>query len=100
MYLSTEAVGSVEKAIVRYAKMLPMATPCSKDTDVSAEQVDTLSEKKYLSLKKKLLKFRDDELEHKDIAIEHDGQYTPGYKLLKFVVQSGCKAAIKISEKI
>ena len=25
--------------------MLPMATPCSKDTDVSAEQVDTLSEK-------------------------------------------------------
>ena len=56
--------------------------------------------KKYQDLKKKLLKFRDDELEHKDIATEHDGQKTPGYKLLKFVVQSGCKAAIKISEKI
>ena len=64
------------------------------------KQANQLTEKKYQSLKKKLLKFRDDELEHKDIAIEHDGQETPGYKLLKFVVQSGCKAAIKISEKI
>ena len=64
------------------------------------KQADQLTEKKYQGLKKKLLKFRDDELEHKDIAIEHDGQETPGYKLLKFVVQSGCKAAIKISEKI
>ena len=64
------------------------------------KQADQLTEKKYQSLKKKLLKFRDDELEHKDIAIEHDGLETPGYKLLKFVIQSGCKAAIKISEKI
>ena len=37
---------------------------------------------------------------HKDIAVENEGQSTPGYKLLKFIVQSGCKAAIKISEKI
>ena len=64
------------------------------------KQADQLTEKKYQPLRKKLLKFRDDELEHKDIAIEHDGEETPGYKLLKFIVQSGCKAAIKISEKI
>ncbi len=64
------------------------------------KQANQLTEKKYQNLKKKLIKFRDDELEHKDIAIEHDGQKTRGYKFLKFVVQSGCRAAIKISEKI
>ena len=75
-------------------KILEFVGPICETTD------KFLTEKKYQSLKQKLLKFRDDELEHKDIAIEHDGQETPGYKLLKFVVQSGCKAAIKISEKI
>ena len=47
MYLNAETVGSVEKAIVRYAKMLPIATPFSKDTDVSAEHVEASLEKKY-----------------------------------------------------
>ena len=64
------------------------------------KQANQLTEKKYQNLKKKLIKFRDDELEHKDIGIENDGQDTRGYKLLKFIVQSGCKTAIKISEKI
>ena len=40
------------------------------------KQADQLTEIKYQGLKKKLLKFRDDELEHKDIAIENDGQKT------------------------
>ena len=64
------------------------------------KQANQLNEKKYEKLKTKLLKFRDDELEHKDIATENDGELTPGYKFLKFFIQSGCKAAIKISEKI
>lgn len=64
------------------------------------KQANELNERKYEKLKKKLLKFRDDELEHKDIATDNDGELTPGYKLFKYVIQSGCKAAIKISEKI
>ena len=64
------------------------------------EQAETLTEKKHSKLKKTLLKFRDDELEHKDIATTNDGEKTPGYKLMKFVIQSGCKVAIKLSEKI
>ena len=64
------------------------------------KQAEELTEKKHSKLRSKLLKFRDDELEHKDIATENDGEKTPGYKLMKFVIQSGCKAAIKISEKI
>ena len=64
------------------------------------KQSASLTDKKYSKLRKKLLKFRDDELDHKDIATENDGMKTPGYKFLKFFIQSGCKAAIKISEKI
>ena len=64
------------------------------------EQAETLTEKKHSKLKKTLLKFRDDELEHKDIGTNNDGEKTPGYKLMKFVIQSGCKVAIKLSEKI
>tara|TARA_B100000579_G_scaffold97185_1_gene77104 strand:- start:78 stop:590 length:513 start_codon:yes stop_codon:yes gene_type:complete len=64
------------------------------------KQAASLTEKKYSKLRKKLLKFRDDELEHKDIATENDGMRAPGYKLMKLVIQTGCKAAIKISEKI
>ena len=64
------------------------------------KQAACLTDKKYSKLRKKLLKFRDDELDHKDIATENDGMKTPGYKFMKFVIQTGCKAAIKISEKI
>ena len=64
------------------------------------KQATSLTDKKYSKLRKKLLKFRDDELDHKDIATENDGMKTPGYKFMKFIIQTGCKAAIKISEKI
>ena len=64
------------------------------------KQAESLNEKKHAKLKKKLLKFRDDELEHKDIGTSNDGEKTPGYNLMKFVIQSGCKVAIKLSEKI
>ena len=63
------------------------------------KQANSLTEKKYAKIRKTLLKFRDDELEHKDIATENDGLNAPAYKLMKFVIQSGCKIAIKISEK-
>ena len=64
------------------------------------KQASSLKDKKYAKLKKTLLKFRDDELDHKDIATENNGLNAPGYKIMKFIIQSGCKAAIKISEKI
>ena len=47
-----------------------------------------------------LSKFRDEELAHRDLAIEEGAREAPGYSLLSAVIQAGCKAAIKISEKI
>jgi 3-demethoxyubiquinol 3-hydroxylase len=44
--------------------------------------------------------FRDDELEHRDIAIEKDAEKAAGYPALEAVIGGGCRAAIWISEKI
>ena len=51
-------------------------------------------------LKKTISKFRDDELEHHDIGIEHDAESAPGYKIMSKVIELGCKTAIAISKKI
>ena len=47
-----------------------------------------------------LARFRDEELEHRDIAVEHDGRQAPPYGLMKAIIQTGCKTAIKIANKI
>ena len=44
--------------------------------------------------------FRDDELEHRDIAIEKDAEKAIGYPILETVIGGGCKTAIWISERI
>jgi len=44
--------------------------------------------------------FRDDELEHRDIAIEKDAEKATGYPVLNAVIGAGCRAAIWLSERI
>ena len=64
-----------------------------------AKQADTL-DKSHKELKSTLEKFRDDELDHLEIGVEHKGETAPGYEIMKTIVQFGCRTAIKISEKI
>ena len=64
-----------------------------------AKQAETL-DKKDDKLKSTLEKFRDDELDHLETGVQHDGENAPGYKIMKTIVQFGCRTAIKISEKI
>ena len=51
-------------------------------------------------LKKTILKFKEDELEHHDIGMKHDAENAPAYKILSKVITAGCKTAIAISKKI
>ncbi len=44
--------------------------------------------------------FREDELEHRDKAIEEGAHEAPAYPLLTGVIKAGCRAAIRLSEKI
>ena len=52
------------------------------------------------NLKKKIVKFREDELNHKDIAYEKGATKKGIYSILDKVIKSGSKIAINISEKI
>ena len=45
-------------------------------------------------------KFREDEIAHKDTAIEQGARHAPAYPILSAVIKAGCRAAIRISEKI
>ena len=45
-------------------------------------------------------KFREDELEHKHTAVEQGAHQAPAYPVLSAVIKFGCRAAIRISEKI
>ena len=52
------------------------------------------------NLKKKIVKFREDELNHKDIAYEKGATKRGIYSMLDKVIKTGSKIAINISEKI
>ena len=51
-------------------------------------------------LKKKITKFRDDELHHKDIAYEKGATKKGIYSIMDKVIKTGSRIAINISEKV
>ena len=52
------------------------------------------------NLKKKIIKFREDELHHKDIAYEKGATKKGLYSIMDKIIKTGSKIAINISEKI
>ena len=52
------------------------------------------------NLKKKIIKFRDDELHHKDIAYKEGATKKGLYSILDKIIKTGSKIAINISEKV
>jgi len=73
--------------------------------------VEEVIDKHYLSqinqlgseekeLKKKITKFRDDELHHKDIAYEEGATKKGFYSIMDKIIKTGSKLAISISEKV
>ena len=52
------------------------------------------------TLKKKIIKFREDELHHKDIAYEKGATKKGFYSLMDKIIKTGSRVAINISEKI
>ena len=64
-----------------------------------AGQVAELSEREP-ALAAELSKFRDEELAHRDHAVDEGARDALGYPILAAVIRAGCRAAIKISEKL
>lgn len=51
-------------------------------------------------LKQTIENFRAEELQHRDTALAHGAEETPGYRLLYRAIHTGCRVAIKLSERI
>ncbi|XP_004586841.2 5-demethoxyubiquinone hydroxylase, mitochondrial [Ochotona princeps] len=65
-------------------------------------QIRTLMEEdpeRYEELLQVIRKFRDEELEHHDIGLDHDAELAPAYTVLKRIIQAGCSVAISLSER-
>lgn len=52
------------------------------------------------ALKDTIETFRQEELEHRDIGLEHGAEETPGYELLTGAVKAGSRVAIWLSERL
>jgi ubiquinone biosynthesis monooxygenase Coq7 len=51
-------------------------------------------------LKHVVEKFREEEIAHKETAVDQGAREAPGYPVLSAIIKFGCRAAIRISEKI
>lgn len=51
-------------------------------------------------LAKAVAQFREEELEHRDTALEHGAEQAPAYPLLSTLIRAGCRAAIAVSKRI
>jgi ubiquinone biosynthesis monooxygenase Coq7 len=51
-------------------------------------------------LKALIERFREDEMGHRETALAEGAEGAPGYPLLRAVIKAGCRAAIRLSEKI
>ena len=82
-----------------------------KAAHACTEAVETVIEQHYAGqiaelearepeLAAELSRFRDEELAHKDIAVEAGAREAPGYPLLAAAIRAGCRLAIRISEKV
>jgi ubiquinone biosynthesis monooxygenase Coq7 len=67
--------------------------------DHYADQIAEVQERDP-ALAAELTRFRDEELAHHDHAVAHGSREAPGYRLLSAVIKAGCRAAIKVSERV
>jgi ubiquinone biosynthesis monooxygenase Coq7 len=51
-------------------------------------------------LRATILRFRAEELEHRDIGLAHEAERAVGYPVLAAAIKTGCKLAIWLSERI
>jgi len=66
-----------------------------------SDQLDQLSEADVEpELVEMIDQFREEEREHRDAALAHGAERAPAYPLLSGAIRLGCRAAIKISERI
>jgi ubiquinone biosynthesis monooxygenase Coq7 len=51
-------------------------------------------------LRRAVEKFRAEEVQHRDIGLQHGAELTPAYRLITGAIKAGCRVAIAISERV
>ena len=64
------------------------------------DQVTELTAAGEEELAAKMAKFQEEEVAHKDLAAAEGAAQAPGYPLLSAFIRTGCRLAIRISEKV
>ncbi len=65
------------------------------------EQKEALEgDERETDLKAKIEQFRAEEIEHRDLALEHGAQQAPGYRFLYEAIQAGSRLAIWVSSRV
>lgn len=64
------------------------------------DQVAELEAAGDTELAAKLSRFRDEEVAHKELAAAEGAAQAPGYPILSALIRTGCRIAIRISEKV
>lgn len=64
------------------------------------DQVTELREAGEDALADTMAKFQDEEVAHKELAASEGAAEAPAYPLLSAVIRTGCRVAIRISEKV
>ncbi|WP_333489995.1 demethoxyubiquinone hydroxylase family protein [Acidocella sp. MX-AZ03] len=93
------ALGALTAALGEKAAMACTVAVEETIDEHYAAQRDALPEGEQ-ELAETIERFRLEELEHRDIGLEHGAEQAPAYKLLTGLIKAGCKAAIKISEAV
>ena len=80
-----------------------MACTAAIETEIDRHytaQLETLADGSDPELAEVVEKFRDEEREHRDAALAAGAEQAPAYPLLFHAIRLGCRAAIRLSEKI
>lgn len=93
------ALGAVTAAMGEKAAMACTAAVEEAIDGHYAKQIEKLGADEP-ELKKLIAKFREEEIEHRDIALAHKAEDLPYYALLRAAIRAGSKTAIWLSERL
>jgi ubiquinone biosynthesis monooxygenase Coq7 len=95
------ALGAVTAAMgPRAAMACTVAVEETIDEHYAAQEAALAEDDEETPLRETIAKFRAEELEHRDIGLANEAEKAIGYRLLSRVIKTGCKVAIRISERI
>lgn len=98
-HLAGFALGAATAAIgTRAAMACTVAVEEAIDEHYSAQTAELGPEE--AELRDTIERFRAEELEHRDIGLENEAELAPAYRLLSAVIKTGCKIAIRVSERV